>query len=134
MVGCTGNGSLPFGEGGGRDHVPQASDSLYTEEAAMDVYNTQPERALLIIDSAEIVGNVTEYRASMLRAKVFCLTCEEERLDTALQICEALLQSDFVKDTPDNRESVLDLLVTISRKKHDNEQGDGEGRLLSSTR
>ena len=122
MVGCTGNGSLPFGEGGGRYHVPQASDSLYTEEAAMDVYNTQPERALLIIDSAEIVGNVTEYRASMLRAKVFCLTCEEERLDTALQICEALLQSDFVKDTPDNRESVLDLLVTISRKKHDNEQ------------
>ena len=53
---------------------------------------------------------------------VFCLTCEEERLDTALQICEALLQSDFVKDTPDNRESVLDLLVTISLKKHDNEQ------------
>ena len=114
MVGCTGNG--------GTKHVPQASDTLYTEKAAMDVYGTQPERALEIIDSAEIVGNLTEERASLLRAKVFCLTCGEERLDTARQICEALLQSDFVKDAPKNREPVLDLLVTVSRKKHDNEQ------------
>lgn len=33
MIGCTGNGSLPFGEGG-RGYVPQASDSLYTVERA----------------------------------------------------------------------------------------------------
>ena len=127
IVGCTGNGSLPLGErlrvgasagmGGGRGHVPQASDTLYTEQAAMDVYGTQPERAWAIIDSAEIVGNLTEDRASLLRAKVICLTCGEERLDTARQICEALLQ-----DAPAYREQVLDLLVTISRKKHDNEQ------------
>ena len=122
MIGCTGKGSLPFGKGGGRGHVPQASDTLYTEQAAMDVYGTQPERALVIIDSAEIVGNLTRDRASLLRAKVFCLTCGEERLDTARQICEALLQSDFVKDAPENREPVLDLLVAISRKKCDNEQ------------
>ena len=114
MIGCTGSG--------GTKHVPQANDTLYTEKAAMDVYGTQPERALEIIDSAEMVGNLTEDRASLLRAKVFCLTCGEERLDTARQICEALLQSDFVKDTPENSEPVLDLLVTISRKKHDNEQ------------
>ena len=113
MVGCTGNGTK---------HMPQERDTLYTEKAAMDVYGTQPERALEIIDSAEIVGNLTEERASLLRAKVFCLTCGEERLDTARQICEALLQSDFVKDAPENREPVLDLLVTISRKKQDNEQ------------
>ena len=117
VVGCTGNG-----EGRGRGHVPQASDSLYTEQAAMDVYGKLPERALEIIDSAEIVGNLTKDRASLLRAKVFCLTCGEERLDTARQICEALLQSDFVKDAPENCEPVLDLLVTISRKKGDNEQ------------
>ena len=114
MIGCTGSG--------GTKHVPQANDTLYTEKAAMDVYGMQPERALEIIDSAEMVGNLTEDRASLLRAKVFCLTCGEERLDTARQICEALLQSDFVKDTPENSEPVLDLLVTISRKKHDNEQ------------
>ena len=122
MIGCTGKGTLPFGKGGGRRHVPQTSDTLYTEQAAMDMYGTQPERALVIIDSAEFVGNLTADRASLLRAKVFCLTCGEERLDTARQICEALLQSDFVKDALDNREPVLDLLITISRKKHDNEQ------------
>ena len=114
LIGCTG--------GRGTKYVPQTSDTLYTEAAAMDVYGTQPERALVIIDSAEIVGNLTGDRASLLRAKVFCLTCGEEQLDTARQICEALLQSDFVQEAPDNRESVLDLLVTISRKKHDNEQ------------
>ena len=125
MIGCTGNsGTKGYGSvSKARErHVPQASDTLYTEKAAMDVYGTQPERALEIIDSAEIVGNLTGDRASLLRAKVFCLTCGKERLDTARQICEALLQSNFVKDAPENREPVLDLLVTISRKKHDNEQ------------
>ena len=114
MMGCTGNAAPT--------HEPQASDTLYTKRAAMDVYGTQPERALEIIDSAEIVGNLTEEGASLLRAKVFCLTCGEERLDTARQICETLLQSDFVKNAPNNCKIVLDLLVTISRKKCDNEQ------------
>ena len=59
VVGCTGKGSLPFGDGVGRDRVPQASDSLYTEEAAKAVYDYEPERAMVIIDSAEIVGNLT---------------------------------------------------------------------------
>ena len=120
-VGCTGSGPLSkVSEGKGR--VPQPTDSLYTERAAMDVYGTQPERALMIIDSAEMVGNLTKNRASLLRAKVLCLTCGEERLDTARQICETLLQDNFVKDEPAYREPVLDLLVTISRKKHDNVQ------------
>ena len=55
MAGCTG--------GSGTKRVPQASDTLYTEKAAMDVYGTQPEWALEIIDSAEMVGNLTEDRA-----------------------------------------------------------------------
>ena len=110
MVGCTEKAPSLSGRSWGE------ADTLYTEKTAMDVYGTQPERALVIIDSAEIVGNLTGDRASLLRAKVFCLTCGEERLDTARQICEALLKSDF------NREQVLDLLVTVSRKKHDNEQ------------
>lgn len=33
-------------------HVPQPSDSLYTAQAALKVYGTQPERALAIVDSA----------------------------------------------------------------------------------
>ena len=60
ITACTGNG--------GTKHIPQANDTLYTEAAAMDIYGTQPERALEIIDSAEIVGNLTADRASLLRA------------------------------------------------------------------
>ena len=47
MIGCTGNGSLPFGEGG-RGYVPQASDSLYTVERAVDVYAFIAVAALIV--------------------------------------------------------------------------------------
>jgi hypothetical protein len=52
--------------------MPQGSDTLYTEERAMAIYDSMPERALLILDSAEIVGNMPDYRADLFRAKVLC--------------------------------------------------------------
>ena len=113
MTGCTGNTVLM--------REPQPSDSLYTEKAAMKIYDYNPERALLIIDSAEIVGNVTHDRASFLRARVFTMSPESMNFDSAQKICQSLMQSDYIKDD-DNRESVLDLLVTISRRKQDFEQ------------
>ena len=100
---------------------PQLSDTLYTAAAAMKIYAYNPERALLIIDSAEIVGNLTANHASMLRAKVFTMAFEAERLDSAQRICLNLLNSDYVKEAS-NHETVLDLMVAISRRKYDNEQ------------
>lgn len=58
-------------EPGMRPRVPRASDSLYTARAAMKVYGMEPERALTIIDSALIVGNVSPFQADFLRAKVY---------------------------------------------------------------
>ena len=57
VMGCTG---AVVGEAG---REPQASDTLYTEAAAMAAHTTQPGsgRALLIIDSAETVGNLLPY-------------------------------------------------------------------------
>ena len=49
MLGCTDKGTLPE-EGKGESLVSQPADTLYTEKAAMDVYASQPERALQIID------------------------------------------------------------------------------------
>lgn len=100
---------------------PQLSDTLYTAAAAMKIYAYNPERALLIIDSAEIVGNLTANHASMLRAKVFTMAFEAERLDSAQRICLDLLDSDYVKNAG-NHETVLDLMVAIARRKYDNEQ------------
>ena len=76
----------------GTKHVPQASDTLHTEEAAMDVYAEQPERALEILDSAEIVGDLTKDRADLMRAKVFSQSIEATRQDTTIVICEHLLK------------------------------------------
>ena len=97
------------------------SDTLYTAKAAMEIYDYNPNRALVIIDSAEIVGNLSRERASYYRAKIFTMTLEGMHLDSAQKICLALINSDYIKSI-DNHESVLDLLIAISRRKQDFEQ------------
>ena len=97
------------------------SDTLYTAKAAMKIYDYNPTRALLIIDSAEIVGNMSHDRADYYRAKIFTMTLEGMHLDSAQKICKSLMNSDYVK-TPDNKESVLDLLIAITRRNQDYEQ------------
>lgn len=109
LAGCTGHGNL--------QREPQPSDTLYTPEAAMQVYGYDPERALVIIDSALIVGNIDEDLAQLLRAKVYSQSLVEVQLDTAQQILLDLLESNYTKDL-DNREIVLDLLFNIARNKH----------------
>ena len=104
-MGCTGNGSLPSGEGRGEVHAPQAADSLYTEERAMDIYDREPERALRIIDSAEVVGNVSDFRASLLRARVYAYPGDAMNLDTARQMGMALLEHDSVAGSADSHSS-----------------------------
>ena len=113
MIGCTDINT--------QKREPQLNDTIYTANAAMNIYGFNPQRALLILDSAEIVGNLTADEASFLRAKVLCMTLEGERLDSAQIICTKLLQSKYVKND-DKKEEVLDLLIAISRKKDDNEQ------------
>ena len=98
-------------------HQPQASDSLYTAEAAMRVYGLNPERALILIDSAIIVGNIDDDVAKLLRAKVYSQSLVELRMDTAQQMLLELLESDYTKDLH-NREVVFDLLFNIARNKY----------------
>ena len=117
MCSCRGEGSLPR-EGGSSGSVEQARDSLYTEKAAMDVYSTQPERALVIIDSALIVGNLTDNRADLLRAMVYSHAYESTRQDTAIVICERLLQSDIAIDS---RQMALEILTYSARLLQDYE-------------
>ena len=113
MVGCMG--------GSGTKHVPQASDTLYTEKAAMDVYAKEPERALDIIDSALIVGNVKDDKASFLRAKVYSCAYEATRQDTAIVIGERLLNGKTAQDDVTFRQSVLEVLVYSARQLEDYE-------------
>lgn len=99
----------------------QPGDTIYTSDAALAVFDRNPERALIILDSAVIVGNMDADLAKMLRAKVLRQSTTDLHFEEALKICEALMESDFV-DNPTNRENVLDLLITITRRRGDNEQ------------
>ena len=65
----------------------------------MLVYGTDPQRALTIIDSALIVGNVDAFEADFLRAKVYANSPADHRLDEAITLCQDLLQRDSTRAT-----------------------------------
>ena len=74
-------------------------DTVYTEHAALKMYSNCPERALQIIDSAVIVGNLSDDKASFLRAKVYSRSLPfSENMDTAIHICESLMRGQWVEE------------------------------------
>ena len=126
MVDCTGKGKDTASS-----RVPQASDTLYTWRAAMKVYGYQPERALQIIDSAVIVGNMSEVWADANRARVYSMTQMNEQVDSLLggskgaglekgkAIGEQLLKHDSLKTNLKLKQEVLDILVYTARQQQD---------------
>ena len=111
LAGCTGKG--------GTNHVPQASDSLYTEEEAKAIYDYEPERAMVIIDSAEMVGNITDYRADLLRAIVYSKSSGYLHQDSAVMLCEGLLQNDKVNRDTTYLHDIYDILIISHRMRQD---------------
>ncbi len=106
--------------------IPQATDSLYTAQAAMKIYGTEPEQALAIIDSALTIGNVSSFRADFIRALIYANSVEKPQLNKAIDLCRDLLQHDStqVVDTPTfkNRNNVLGVMMDACRKKSDDER------------
>ncbi len=99
--------------------IPQPSDTAYTEEAAMKVFANNPQRALEIIDTALIVGNIDSNLATLLRAKVYIQSMDMHHPDTSRLMLESLMESDFVKNDTHNHYIVLDLLIQVSRLRDD---------------
>ena len=120
MVDCTGKGKDTAGS-----REPQASDTLYTWRAAMKVYGYQPERALQIIDSAVIVGNMSEVWADANRARVYSMTQMNEQVDSLLggskgaglkkgkAIGEQLLKHDSLRTNLKLKQEVLDIFIQL---------------------
>ena len=123
MTGCTGRVETKQEE--------QPQDTIYTQQAAMKVYDYDPVRALQIIDSAVIVGNLSDWRADKNRARIYSQTRLRERLDslmhwsadarldTARAIGERLLRHDSVKNSLEEQQNVLEILVMAARLKKD---------------
>ena len=91
----------------------------------MLVYGTDPARALTLIDSALIVGNVDAFEADYLRAKVYAHSPADPRYDEAIALCEDLLQRDSTRatsvSTTENRSNVLQLMMDCYRVQQDYE-------------
>ena len=97
-------------------------EMVQASEAVLEVYAMEPERALRIIDSVEEAGILPDFRADMLRAKVYAWTCDDMRLDSAILIGERLMFHDSVKANTYFQEDVLETLLSSCRLKRDDEQ------------
>ena len=106
-------------------------DTLYTEENILMTYDLQPERALGMIDTAVIVGTLSDFRADLLRAKVYCSGIEAANYDSAIVIGERLMQHDSIMAHQNLQEEVLDILMSASRLCHDDDQALYWGMKLS---
>lgn len=124
-VGCT-SSDKPA-----ENRQPQPTDTVYTQQAAMSIYGYQPKRALQIIDSAVIVGNLSEVWGDVNRARIYSQSQMAEqldsllggprgvRLDTARAIGERLLQHDSLKTNPKLHQDVLEILIYTARLQED---------------
>lgn len=81
-AGCT--GSPKNDKGTNASHAIRPSDTLHTKQVAMNIYGYQPIRALQIIDSAIIVGNISEPQASLCRARIYSMSLMHEQVDSLL--------------------------------------------------
>ena len=102
--------------------VPHLGNTPYQQDTILVTYATNPERALTLLDSALLLGNISEYRSLVIRAKIYSKSLVEQRQDSAILICRELLAHDSVRNEPTEQENILDMLITTSRAKHDDEQ------------
>lgn len=108
----------------------ESSDTSYTLEAAMSIYDKEPDKALAILDSAVIVGNTDPTTADIMRARIFTASCEARNLDSAQRLCEKLIELKTVKQDEANYFNVLEQLVDIALKRQDDAQLLHWGRQL----
>ena len=97
-------------------------DTPYQQDTILVTYATNPERALTLLDSALLLGNISEYRAQCIRARIYSKSLVEQRQDSAILICKELLGHDSVRNDAAEQENILDLLIATSRAKPDYEE------------
>ena len=76
----------------------QGADTIYTEKLVMSLFRANPDRALVVIDSAVSVGNVTQERGQYLKALTYYNGVGD--MATARQLCKDMIASPAVaRDT-----------------------------------
>ena len=110
------------GEGKSVRQLPHLGNTPYQQDTILVTYATNPERALTLLDSALLLGNISEYRGQCIRARIYSKSLVEQRQDSAILICKELLNHDSVRNDAAEQENILDLLIATSRAKPDYEQ------------
>ena len=114
LVGCSDGKSVR--------QLPHLGNTPYQQDTILVTYATNPNRALTLLDSALLLGNVSEYRGQCIRARIYSKSLVEQRQDSAILICKDLLSHDSVRNNPTEQQNILDLLIATSRAKPDYEQ------------
>jgi AraC-like DNA-binding protein len=91
----------------------------YQQDSVLVTYATNPKRALTLLDSAQLLGHISDYRGQFIRAKIYSKSLVEQQQDSAILILTSLLTHDSVRNNATERENIYDLLITASRIKHD---------------
>jgi len=124
-MGCTGENN------DSKKYARQPKDTVHTAEKAMAVFDYDPVRALQIVDSAVIVGNLPDWWADFYRAQIYSSTQVPELLDsmlhgvkgaagdTARVIAERLLCHDSIKVSLARQQDVLEVLAYTARQQND---------------
>ena len=110
------------GEGKSVRQLPHLGNTPYQQDTILVTYATNPERALTLLDSALLLGNISEYRGQCIRARIYSKSLVEQRQDSAILICKELLGHDSVRNDAAEQENILDLLIATSRAKPDYEE------------
>ena len=100
-------------------HIRNLGETPYQEDSVLVAYGYHPNRALILLDSALLLGNINDYRGQFIRAKIYSKSLLKQRQDSAVLICEQLLHHDSVVNAPHEQENIFDLLMITSRTKTD---------------
>ena len=100
-------------------HIRNLGETPYQEDSVLVAYGYHPNRALILLDSALLLGNINDYRGQFIRAKIYSKSLLKQRQDSAILICKQLLKHDSVINVLHEQENVLDLLMITSRTKTD---------------
>ena len=111
LVGC--------GESKSVRKVPHLGNTPYQQDTVLVTYATNPVRALQLLDSAQLLGHISDYRGLFIRAKIYSKSLMEQQQDSAILSLTSLRTHDSVRNNATERENIYDLLITASRIKHD---------------
>ena len=111
LTGCGGDNSVR--------HIPHLGDTPYQQDSVLVIYATNPKRALTLLDSALLLGNISDYRSQFIRAKIYSKSLVEQQQDSAILICKSLLSHDSVRNNATEQMNIYDMLISTSRIKYD---------------